>query len=172
MCTVGHGCYLLGPVANLNWLLTLKRQLSSRRKRNGPRFERLEVYVKFRPFGEREVRSPEESHCWSLSCLTSEVEFLTSVSQGHWEDEVRWSKMDLCAILLFSASKMLTTNISKHSSICTYLYVCHISFHKRFETFFKPQAKPNKCKESTRINKKNACKVMNHKYDLKMKTWE
>lgn len=56
---------------------------------------------------------------------------------------------------------------SLNTAIYAYLYVHHISFHKRFETFFKPQAKLK-----THINKKNPCRIMNHQCDLKMRTQE
>lgn len=44
-----------------------------------------------------------------------------------------------------------------------HIYTCHISFHKRLETFFKPQAKLK-----THI-KKNLHRIMNYKYNIKMR---
>lgn len=47
-----------------------------------------------------------------------------------------------------------------------HIYTYHISFHKRFETFFKPQAKPK-----THI-RKNPHRIMNYKYNVKMRIQE
>lgn len=74
----------------------------------------------------------------------------------------------LLYILFYSSTKVFITG--SHNTVMyryIYIYISHISFHKGFEMFCKPQAKLK-----AHINKKNPHKIMKHKHDLKIRTQE